>query len=165
MLKFREYTPADGDLVASWAADLWTLRVWSAACYAGWPVTGEEINRLYAESKAKEPSFRPLMAEEDGVPVAHMIVQYTDQQKDSVHFGFVIVDPACRGKGIGSRLLRLAQELSYEEMGARKTDLMVFACNERAYQCYLNLGFRDIRKDSIEIDGEIWDLRFMEAQM
>ncbi len=104
------------------------------------------------------------MAEEDGVAVAHMIVQYTDQQKDSVHFGFVIVDPACRGKGIGSRLLRLAQDLSYGEMGAEKTELMVFTCNERAHQCYLNLGFRDVREAPIEIDGEVWNRWFMEAQ-
>ena len=163
MLKFRDYTPADGDLVASWVADLWTLRVWSAACYAGWPVTGEEINRLYAESKAKEPSFRPLMAEEDGIPVGHMILQYTDPEQSNVHFGFVILDPEIRGRGIGSRMLQLAIDKSFGEMGARLVELMVLDCNERAHQCYLNLGFRDVRKAPIEIDGEIWDRWFMEA--
>lgn len=104
MLKLREYTPEDAGLVASGVTDEWTLRVWSAACYPAFPVSGSQINALYQSAREKEPSFRPLMAEEDGVPVAHMIVQYVDAAHTTVHFGFVIVDPACRGKGIGALL-------------------------------------------------------------
>ena len=150
MLGFRDYTPADGELVASWVTDEWTLRVWSAACYEAWPVTGEEINRLYEKMMKKEPSFRPLMAEEDGIPVGHMCLQYTDPEQSNVHFGFVIMDPVCRGKGVGSRMLQLAIELSFGEMGAETLDLMVLDCNERAHRCYLRLGFRDV-PDTTEV--------------
>ena len=150
MLKFRDYTPADGNLVASWVADLWTLRVWSAACYEAWPVTGEQINRLYDAAMEKEPSFHPLMAEEDGIPVGHMILQYTDPEQTNVHFGFVILDPEIRGRGTGSRMLQLAIEKSFGEMGATSLDLMVLDCNERAHHCYLRLGFRDV-PDTTEV--------------
>ena len=149
-MKFRDYTPEDGELVASWVTDEWTLRVWSAACYAAWPVSGEEINRLYEDTMKKEPSFRPLMAEEDGVPVGHMILQYTDPEQTNVHFGFVILDPEIRGRGTGSRMLRLAIERSFGELGAKSLDLMVLDCNERAHQCYLRLGFRDV-PDTTEV--------------
>lgn len=125
MLKLREYTPEDAGLVASGVTDEWTLRVWSAACYPAFPVSGSQINALYQSAREKEPSFRPLMAEEDGVPVAHMIVQYVDAAHTTVHFGFVIVDPACRGKGMGSRLLEQALALSYGEMGGQKAELIV----------------------------------------
>ena len=164
MLTIRDYTEADGNLVASWVTDQWTLRVWAAACYPEWPVSGAQISELYVNCKEKEPSFRPLMAEEDGVPVAHMTVQYTDPEKTTVHFGFVVVDPACRGKGIGSRLLREAMALAYGEMGAEKVDLMVFTCNERAHKCYLNLGFRDVRESPMEIGGELWGRWIMERE-
>jgi len=150
MLTFRDYTPADEELVASWVTDEWTLRVWSAACYEAWPVTGEEINCLYEKTMEKEPSFRPLMAEEDGIPVGHMFLQYTDPEQSNVHFGFVIMDPVCRGKGVGSRMLQLAIELSFGEMGAETLDLMVLDCNERAHRCYLRLGFRDV-PDTTEV--------------
>ena len=150
MLSFRDYTPADGELVASWVTDEWTLRVWSAACYAAWPVSGEEINRLYEDTMKKEPSFRPLMVEEDCVPVGHMILQYTDPEQTNVHFGFVILDPEIRGRGTGSRMLQLAIERSFGELGAKSLDLMVLDCNERAHRCYLRLGFRDV-PDTTEI--------------
>lgn len=158
MLNFRDYTPADGDLVASWVADEWTLRVWSAATYPNWPVTGEEINRHYAACCEKTPSFRAMMAEEDGVPVGHMIVQYKNPEQTTVHFGFVIVDPACRGKGIGTRLLQQALQLTYGELGADTAELMVLDCNERAHRCYLSLGFTDVPDSTqvMEIGCKTW---------
>ena len=164
MLTIRNYTEADGELVASWVTDLWTLRVWSAACYPGWPVSGEQINKLYVNCKEKEPSFQPLMAEEDGVPVAHMTVQYTDPEKTTVHFGFVVVDPACRGNGIGSRLLREAMKLAYGQMAAEKVDLIVFSCNEPAHRCYRKLGFRDVQETPMEIEGALWERWVMERE-
>ena len=150
--------------MASWVTDEWTLRVWSAACYPAFPVSGSQINELYQSCRDKEPSFRPLMAEEDGVPVAHMIVQYVDAARTTVHFGFVIVDPVCRGKGVGSRLLQEALALSYGEMAGQKAELMVLDCNERAYRCYLALGFEDV-PDSTEvmtIQGKEWVRHRME---
>jgi len=158
MLKFRAYTPEDGNLVASWVTDEWTLRVWSANCYERWPVTGEEINRRYQESREQEPSFRPLIAEEDGVPVGHMILQYKDPAHTIVHFGFVIMDPACRGKGLGSQMLRIAIAEAVSAMGCDTVELMVLDCNKRAYRCYLALGFEDVPESTqtMDIHGTSW---------
>ena len=162
MLVLRNYLSEDGDVVASWVTDLWTLRVWSADCYPGWPVAGKQITALYRGFAEQDPSFRALVAEENGVQVGQLILRYLDQAHTTVHFGFVIVDPAQRGKGLGKRLLLQAMELAYGEMGAEKVELMVFTCNEKAHQCYRNLGFADVRKAPIELDGEIWDRWQME---
>ena len=94
MLKLRDYLPSDGDRIASWVTDSWTLRVWSADTYEAFPVTGQQINKRYAAFRQKEPSFCPLTAEVDGKAVGHLILQYANGEKTAVHFGFVIVDPA-----------------------------------------------------------------------
>ncbi len=160
MLQLRDYTPADGDLVASWVTDERTMRIWSAACFERWPVTGAQLTALLEERHAKDPTFRPLIAEEDGVPVGHIMVKMADPEKKMIHIGLFILDPVKRGQGLGSRMLRhVLDHLIFGEMGAEMADLRVFLCNERARACYQRLGFRETGTGviSMNLHGEIWD--------
>lgn len=144
MLRLRNFIPTDGEPVASWVTDERTLRIWAAATYPRFPVAAAEINHRYEALRGSISSFHALMAEEDGVPVGHMILHYLDPEQTVVHFGYVIVDPACRGRGIGSRMLRQALDMAFGEMQAQRVSLMVLDCNARAHQCYRKLGFRDV---------------------
>lgn len=160
MLKFRDYTPADGDMVASWVESAYTMRIWSAACFASWPVTGEQLTALLEDRHAKDPTFRPMIAEEDGVPVGHIMVKIADPVKKMVHIGLFILNPEQRGKGLGSRMLRqVLDEVIFGEMGAELADLRVFLCNTRARACYERLGFREMGTGVISMNlyGEVWD--------
>ncbi len=160
MLQLRDYTPADGDLVASWVTDEYTMRIWSAACFASWPVTGEQLTALLQERHAKDPTFRPLIAEENGVPVGHIMVKVADSAKKMIHIGLFILNPELRGKGLGSRMLRqVLDEVIFGEMSAELADLRVFLCNSRARACYERLGFRETDHGVIHMDlhGENWD--------
>lgn len=49
--------------------------------------------------------FFPLTAVEEERVVGHFIIRHPREDDDSlVRFGFVIVDPECRGKGDGQRM-------------------------------------------------------------
>ena len=160
MLKYRDYTPADGEMVASWVTDEHTMRIWSAACFASWPVTGEQLTALLEERHAKDPTFRPLIVEEDGVPVGHIMVKMGDPEKNMIHIGLFILNPELRGKGLGSRMLRfILDELIFGEMDADLADLRVFLCNTPARACYEKLGFREMGTGviSMNLHGEVWD--------
>jgi RimJ/RimL family protein N-acetyltransferase len=123
-------------------------------------VTGEQLTALLEDRHAKDPTFRPLIAEEDGVPVGHIMVKVADPVKKMVHIGLFILNPEQRGKGLGSRMLRqVLDEVIFGEMGAELADLRVFLCNTRARACYERLGFREMGTGVISMDlhGEIWD--------
>jgi len=61
------------------------------------------------------------------------------------HFwlGHLIVDPRRRGRGLGTRLTRLLLERAFNQQGARRVTLVVFAENHRALACYRAAGLRD----------------------
>lgn len=59
-----------------------------------------------------------------------------------VEFGFLQVVPDCRGQGIGSALLRLAEQLCLERRVAR-LGLGVATDNVRAIALYQRLGYAD----------------------
>ena len=60
-----------------------------------------------------------------------------------IRFGWVIVDNSIRGKGYGTRMLRLGLKYAFEILGAKKITIGVFENNKPAYNCYKNAGFVD----------------------
>lgn len=47
--------------------------------------------------------------DESGV-VGHLILRFTDEEQQTIRFGFVIVDDAKRGKGYGKEMYRARNE-------------------------------------------------------
>ena len=60
------------------------------------------------------------------------------------HFGRLAVSPRVRGRGLGTRLIRELTAWGLAEFGDRELSLFVKQSNERAYQLYLRLGFREV---------------------
>ena len=90
-----------------------------------------------------------------------------NESPDELRFGFVIVDPAKRGKGYGKTMLRLGLKFAFEIYGAKRASLGVFENNLPAYYCYKAVGFHDVALDEMEtycILDEEWKCKEMRKE-
>ena len=150
MLRLRPYKACDADAIVSWIGDERAFRKWSADRFVSWPITADDLNRHY-NALADSDSFYEFTAFDDGGPVGHLIMRFTDGRKTVIRFGFVIVDDRKRGRGYGKEMLKLAVRYAFEFLKAEKITLGVFENNESAYRCYKAAGFRDVETAEPEV--------------
>lgn len=164
MLKLRPYKSIDAETITTWCKDEVAFRKWTSDRYESFPITAEDMNYKYinCNGDCSEPdNFYPFTAFDERGIVGHLIMRYTDADKTTIRFGFVIVDDSRRGKGYGKEMLRLALIYAFEVFGAKKVTLGVFENNEQAYHCYKAAGFQDVEMEKeifCEICGESWKI-------
>ena len=125
-LRLRQYKPCDAESIISWIKDEEALRKWSSDRFGSYPITSEDINNKYIGNNGDciEPdNFYPLTAFDESGAVGHLILRYTDTEKKTIRFGFVIVDDSKRGKGYGKQMLNLAIKYAFEFSELRKSRL------------------------------------------
>lgn len=161
MLRLRPYNHNDAGIIVGWIGGERAFRQWCAEIYDHYPITAADMDAYYREDLYSYPM---TALDEDGV-AAHLCLRYVDQEEKEVRFGFVIVDPAKRGKGYGRELLQLAAKYAMLFLGAEKISLVVFEENARAYACYLTAGFRDETREEFGdfvFQEETWHYRKLE---
>lgn len=166
MLRLRPYENCDAETIVSWIRDETAFHKWSADRYETYPITGEDMNRMY-DGMALNDSFFPMTAFDESGVAGHMILRFADEEKKAVRFGFVIVDDRRRGTGLGKEMLLLAVRYAYERLKAEKITLGVFENNAGAYWCYRAVGFEEIPMEEPEyysILGENWKCIEMELK-
>ena len=143
-MTLREYRKEDSAVIAAWIRTEEELYKWSADRYNKFPLSGDDIDRSYAQ-QLETGRFFPLTAVDDnGNAAGHFIIRYPREDDDSsVRFGFVIVDPALRGKGYGKEMLWLGIEYVRKNLPASRIDLGVFDNNISAKLCYQAAGFKE----------------------
>lgn len=161
MLGLRPYKACDADTIISWIGDETAFRRWSSDRYDHYPITAADMNAKYIGSNgdcAEPDNFYPMTAFDDSGIVGHLIMRYTDEQKKTLRFGFVIVDGSKRGQGLGKKMISLALRYAFEIYGAEKVTIGVFDNNPAALGCYLAAGFgyADEQPSYCEIMGETW---------
>jgi RimJ/RimL family protein N-acetyltransferase len=89
-----------------------------------------------------------------------------DYKSQSIHFGFIIVNPKVRGKGYGKEMVGLAVKYAFEILKVKKATLAVFSGNPAAHGCYKAVGFTDVkfREDSFDYKDEKWSLYDMQIE-
>ncbi|MBD5462174.1 MAG: GNAT family N-acetyltransferase [Lachnospiraceae bacterium] len=167
-LRLRPYKTCDAKTIVTWIHDEISLRKWSADRYEAFPVTEEDMNKKYMECNgdcSKRDDFYPMTAFDESGVVGHLIMRFTDEEKQVLRFGFVIVDDAKRGKGYGKQMLLLAIKYAFDILKAAKVTLGVFENNEAAYYCYKAAGFKEIaleKEEYYSILGQKWKCIEME---
>ena len=163
MLRLRPYKPGDAVTVVGWIGDENAFRMWAADRYERYPITAEDMNRYY-DGFADADWFYPMTAWDESGIAAHMILRFTDPEKQNLRFGFIIVDSAKRGKGYGKELVSLALKYAFEILKVKKVTLGVAEGNLPALRCYEALGFRvdPEEKEVCFASGKQWMFQGME---
>ena len=143
MLRLRPFKACDAPDIVSWTEDETAFRLWSADRFPSYPITAEELNRHY-EAMADSDSFYEFTAFDENGPVGHLIMRFTDAQKKTLRFGFVIVDRKKRGRGYGREMLALSIRYAFDILKADRITLGVFEQNEPAHRCYRAAGFTEV---------------------
>lgn len=165
MLKLRPYRASDADVIVKWVKDEVSFRKWVADRYESFPIRPEDINAHY-NAAGDINRFIPMTAVDEFGVVGHLILRFTDEDREILRLGFIIVDDEKRGKGYGKEMIRLAMTYGFEILKARTITLGVFENNDAALQCYKAAGFKIVPKENIEkykIFGEEWNCIEMEA--
>lgn len=164
MLGLRPYKPCDAAAIVSWVDSQKALRQWSADQFAAYrfPLSPEQYDGYYRRFDAV-PNVFPLTAfDRQGTPAGHLLLRWPEEDRTVVRLGFIILSPACRGKGTGQELVNLAARWAFWFLGAERLTLGVFDNNPAARRCYEAAGFRAVGEKSCLIDGELWPCTEME---
>lgn len=157
MLSFRDFAYTDADLILSWIDSERALRLWSADTYGEYPLNSADIISRYELIRSNHgENVRIFMAEEDGVPAGHIVLRRLGDDKDTVRFGYIIVDSCIRGRGYGKKLLSLAEDYAIRCYGAQRLTLGVFENNLPAFKCYSSFGFCECSDELVKIGDESW---------
>lgn len=159
----RNFKKEDAKTIAGWLRSEEELYKWSADRFNKYPLSGDDINENYVP-QIESGRFCPLTAVDDnGDVIGHFIIRFPrDDDDSSVRFGFVIVDPALRGKGYGKEMLRQGIEYVKEHFSASRIDLGVFDNNESARHCYETVGFKAYAARECEMPIGTWKCIDME---
>ena len=163
-LRLREYRPTDADVIVGWIKSEYQMRQWCADRYARYPVTADDMNSYYSEFIDGKSSLALTMVKDEDV-VGYITLRNPGEDRSEWRLGFVIVDDAIRGLGLGKALVGMAVEYAFNNLGATKVSLGVFENNSAALHCYKAAGFRAVRKESPESYrclGERWNCIEME---
>ena len=141
-MKLRNYRTEDAPYICGWITDETAFYEWSAGVLGEYPVTAEAFDAKTQSSLAAGRFFALTYADDNDRPAGHIIIRHPDAQDDTlIRFGFVIIDPELRGRGLGHELLDAACEFSKNQLKAGKATLAVFTRNVNALRCYNAAGF------------------------
>lgn len=143
ILRLRPYKESDAQEIVKWNKDEFAFYQWSADRYDHYPISAADINKQY-EAMAEADGFYPMTAFDETGIVGHLTMRFTDEKKQILRFGFIIVDDTRRGKGFGKGMLLLALKYAFEILQVKTVILGVFENNSAAYYCYKAAGFHDV---------------------
>ena len=135
MIRIRPFKPSDEERVLSFCRDGNTWYDWTAGVLGEWPAGPEHFHRT--EELAR------FTALEETTPVGFFTARNPGESADELRFGFVILDPEKRGRGLGRAMISSGLDYAFLVYQAERVTLGVFSDNLPAYFCYKAAGFRE----------------------
>lgn len=134
-MRLRPVTAADLRVVVGWLDSPEAVRRWSGPGFE-WPLTFDAL-RLATFGGANAIVWA---AELDG-RLAGIARLRMLPEPGRGRYGWVLLDPALRGRGLGTDLVRATVRAGFVEHGLLRMDLGVYAHNTAARRVYEALGF------------------------
>jgi ribosomal protein S18 acetylase RimI-like enzyme len=145
-LTIRLRGDADLPVLSAWAPDREAVRLFAASSLA-WPLTPQRLAEV--GQAPGRTSWVLVDTAEPSVPLAHADLTVSG---DRARIGRVIVDPARRGRRLGTTVVRLVGDEA-RRAGCARLDLLVIDGNTAAFRTYEGLGFAyDLASD---LDGMV----------
>lgn len=155
-MRLRPYTDLDFEIIQSWCTDERSHAMWCANLME-YPVTKERFDKLLKEIFERTEDFPFVATTNDGDVVGFFC--YSINHKTNIGFiKFVIIDNLVRGKGFGTKMIKLAVKYAVDITGADAVDLIVFSSNPGAKRCYEKAGFTELEvlENTFSYKEEIW---------
>lgn len=159
MIRLRPYKKSDAQYLIQWFTDEYEFQKWSAKKFE-YPLTTEQLDRLYRSCEEDEQAWSMTALDVNGAVTGHILMRMANYERDSIHFGFIVIDPKHRGKGYGKEMLSAALSYAFDIIKIKKVTLGVFENNPGAHMCYKSCGFHDTgyKEKSFTFQGEDWGL-------
>jgi RimJ/RimL family protein N-acetyltransferase len=157
MLRIRPYRTADADVIQNWIRNEREHALWCANLI-DYPPGAPALDRKRAELDALGDGTLFTALDGSGMPAGFFGVMYLEPRTNNAHLGFIVVDPAARGRGVGREMVQLAAEYCFGLLAADSITLKVYDQNEAAINCYKACGFTGVSRNerSLVFEGEIW---------
>lgn len=150
--------PTDARAITSWLKSEFLMRQWCADRYVHYLVTPEDMNAYHDRFIDGETTVALTMTEGE-IPVGYITLRTPADADCGKRLGFVIVDDARRGTGLGKALVGMSAEYAFHTLGATELSLGVFENNASAIRCYEGCGFHRVELPEPECYhclGETW---------
>lgn len=121
------------DLVARWAPT-------ADDCWRVAPRTAPPLTPAKVRAWGREGEAMILRRTADDAPLGYAELNRLNRIQKTYWIGHVLVDPAERGQGIGTVLIRLLLRRAFNAKGASRVSLVVFPDNPAAIACYKAAG-------------------------
>lgn len=122
----------------------------------GAPPSAAPFTQADAERWYQQVSGNPLgwVIEHDGRCVGAVGLRTLDDASQRAKLAIGIFLPAHRGKGLGTEAMRLVLDHAFGALALRVIRVRVLAFNARAIAVYERCGFRKVRREPVDLDGE-----------
>ncbi|WP_236860133.1 GNAT family N-acetyltransferase [Candidatus Formimonas warabiya] len=104
--------------------------------------TENYLNSILERKLEKEEHF-VIAEKQTGNYMGQIGLINIDTRNRVAEIGIVIGKKQLMGKGIGMQALRLIQRYAFDSLNLNRLELRVYACNTRAYRCYVKSGFQE----------------------
>lgn len=139
-LTVKPYKTGQAKEILSWIPDEAVYYQWCAGLMGTYPVTVQGMETYLAEKEA-EGNYFPLVVYEKDEMMGHFFLRYTDEAKETLRIGFVVIKDTKKGQGYGTALMEAAMDYGVAVLGANKITLAVHTENIGAKKCYERVGF------------------------
>lgn len=154
----------DYDYIEKWVNDERTHRLWCGEAVP-YPLSRESLAGLLEKDAREWCGYGFMATEDDGTPGGFFC--YSVNAADNSGFlKFVVLDPGLRGRGWGTRMMKLALKYAFEITGVLRVRINVFDVNQGARRCYEKAGFvlEETEEGACRYGGEEWGRCRMAAE-
>lgn len=156
VLHLRPYRADDFSALQCWIADERTHALWCAN-HMRFPLTNESFTQKLEQGASEWGDQAYVCVDESDQPVGFCLYSF-NAEKAQGYFKYVLVNPAQRGRGVGTQMIRLLIEKAFHHDHATTVRLSVFDVNVSAIRCYQKAGFKILEStsDAFTYQNESW---------
>ena len=138
MPRLRALALEDCETLRSWITSADALFQWSGPWDFRWPLERRQLQRDLERAGDRHRLY--AMVGRDGELLGHAMLTIQPEHGLGV-IGRVLIDPARRGGGLGTALMRELVAVAFDRLGLHRLQLGVYDFNTGAIACYQRVGF------------------------
>jgi len=160
-LTLRKFEARDIAELFRWFETERDVLQWAGANMS-WPLKRSEMKALIRQHSGTAPAREVWAVNDSEAMVGHFQLGLNRRLR-TAGLGRIAIDPALRGQGLGSTLMKHILAQAFSHAWVHRVDLMVYDHNHSAIAAYKRAGFTSegTRRETTPISDEIWDTHMM----